>query len=385
VRRLHLGRILRELREEAGLSLEVAAPALDWSSSKLSRIENGRQGVDVHGVRTMMDIYGVVGPQWDELLDLTRSVSEKGWWRAFGLDDKGYVPLEAEATLVREATTAYVPGLLQIEAYARAVFAIHQRTAAELDNLTAVRRIRQNRLTSLEDPLELVAVVDEVVLRRPVGGPAVMRPQLAHLVEAAALDRVTLQVLPMSLGAHPGLSAPFTLLTFGGIDFGDMVYVEHPVGAVHISKEDEVAVARLKFDRLRSLARTPTSRWRSSSGWPPRRSGQSEVCRGPQRRPVVHQQLQQQRRRKQLRRGRLPPPRRGRGARHEGPVPGTARPPGGGVERIPSRCARRGVRSSLGEASLPLRVLAAAWHTPAVPGTHARTSASGRGDVCGTA
>jgi transcriptional regulator with XRE-family HTH domain len=259
VRRLQLGRILRELREQAGLSLEVAAPALDWSSSKLSRIENGRQGVDVHGVRTMMDVYGVGGPQWDELLDLTRSTAKKGWWRAFGLDDKGYVPLEAEATLVREATASYVPGLLQTEAYARAVFAvaIHPRTEAELDKLAAVRRVRKERLTSAEDPLELVAVIDEVVLRRPVGGPAVMRAQLAHLVEAAALDRVTLQVLPMVLGAHPGLPAPFTLLTFGGIDFGDMVYVEHPVGAVHISKEDEVAVARLKFDRLRSLALDP--------------------------------------------------------------------------------------------------------------------------------
>jgi transcriptional regulator with XRE-family HTH domain len=259
VRRLQLGRILRELREQAGLSLEVAAPALDWSSSKLSRIENGRQGVDVHGVRTMMDVYGVGGPQWDELLDLTRSTAKKGWWRAFGLDDKGYVPLEAEATLVREATASYVPGLLQTEAYARAVFAvaIHPRTEAELDKLAAVRRVRKERLTSAEDPLELVAVIDEVVLRRPVGGPAVMRAQLAHLVEAAALDRVTLQVLPMVLGAHPGLPAPFTLLTFGGIDFGDMVYVEHPVGAVHISKEDEVAVARLRFDRLRSLALDP--------------------------------------------------------------------------------------------------------------------------------
>jgi transcriptional regulator with XRE-family HTH domain len=259
VRRLQLGRILRELREEAGLSLEVAAPALDWSSSKLSRIENGRQGVDVHGVRTMMDIYGVGGPQWDELLDLTRSVSEKGWWRAFGLDDKGYVPLEAEATLVREATAAYVPGLLQTEAYARAVFTIgiQPRSEADLDNLTAVRRIRQDRLNSADDPLELVAVVDEAVLRRRVGGQAVMRAQLAHLVEAAATDRVTLHVMPLSAGAYPGLSAPFTLLTFGGIDFGDMLYVEHPAGAVHISKADEVAVARLKFDRLRSLALAP--------------------------------------------------------------------------------------------------------------------------------
>ncbi|OLT02989.1 hypothetical protein BJF90_27670 [Pseudonocardia sp. CNS-004] len=259
VRRLHLGRILRELREHAGLSLEVAAPALDWSSSKLSRIENGRQGVDVHGVRTMMDIYGVGGPQWDELLDLTRSASTKGWWRAFGLDDKGYVPLEAEATLVRDANPAFVPGLLQTDAYAMAVFGavLDRRTRIEVDDLTAIRTRRQQRLTSAEDPLDLVAVVDEAVLRRPVGGPEVMRAQLARLVEASAWNRVTLQVLPLSLGAHPGLSAAFTVLTFGDIDFGDIVYVEHPVGAVHISKKSEVAMATLTFDRLRSLALDP--------------------------------------------------------------------------------------------------------------------------------
>jgi transcriptional regulator with XRE-family HTH domain len=268
VRRLHLGRILRELREQAGLSLEVAAPALDWSRSKLSRIENGIQGVDVHGVRSMLDFHDVGGEQWGELIDLARAVAKKGWWRAFGLDDKGYVPLEAEATLVRDASSAYVPGLLQTEAYARAVFAavLGRRGEMEVGNLTAVRRIRQERLTSAEDPLDLIALVDEAVLRRPVGGPVVMRAQLMHLVEAAALDRVTLQVLPLGLGAHPGVSAPFTLLTFGGIDVGDMVYIEHPIGALHISKEEEVAVATLTFDRL-------------------------------QRRPVAHQQLQQQRRR----------------------------------------------------------------------------------------
>jgi len=256
---MQLGRILRELREQAGLSLEVAAPALDWSSSKLSRIENGHQGVDVHGVRSMLDVYDVGGERWTELIELARSVAAKGWWRAYGLDDKGYVPLEAEATLVRDASSAFVPGLLQTEAYARAVFAValHPRTEAEVDNLTAVRRVRQERLTSAEDPLELIAVVDEAVLRRPVGGRAVIRAQLAHLVEAAALDRMTLQVLPLRLGAHPGLSAPFTLLTFGGIGVGDMVYVEHAIGAVYLSKEDEVAVATLKVDRLRSLALDP--------------------------------------------------------------------------------------------------------------------------------
>ena len=259
VRRLQLGRILRELREQAGLSLEVAAPALDWSSSKLSRIENGHQGVDVHGVRSMLDFYDVGGEQWAELIELARAVAKKGWWRAYGLDDKGYVPLEAEATLVRDATAAFVPGLLQTHEYARAVFAavLRHRGETELDGLIAVRRRRQERLTSAEDPLELIAVVDEAVLRRPIGGPAVMRAQLAYLAEAAVLDTVTLQVLPLRLGAHPGLSAAFTLLTFGGIDVSDMAYVEHPVGAVHISKEDEVAVATLTFDRLRSLALDP--------------------------------------------------------------------------------------------------------------------------------
>ncbi|WP_459214840.1 helix-turn-helix domain-containing protein [Pseudonocardia sichuanensis] len=256
---MQLGRVLRELREQAGLSLEVAAPALDWSSSKLSRIENGHQGVDVHGVRSMLDLYEVGGERWTELIELTRAVARKGWWRAYGLDDKGYVPLEAEATVVRDASAAYVPGLLQTEAYARAVFAVglSRRTEVELDNLATVRRVRQERLTSAEDPLELIAVVDEAVLRRPVGGPAVMVAQLGHLVQAADLGRVTLHVVPRAVGAYPGLSAPFTLLTFGGIDVGDMVYVEHVAGAVHSSKEDEVAVARLKFDRMRSLALGP--------------------------------------------------------------------------------------------------------------------------------
>jgi transcriptional regulator with XRE-family HTH domain len=259
VRRLQLGRALRELREAAGLTAEAAAPSLDWSSSKLSRIENGQQAVDVHGVRSMLDLYDVGGDRWTELIALTRATRQKGWWRAYGIDDKGYVPLEAEASLVCDSAPAYVPGLLQTADYARAIFAAAVRylSAAELDTVVAVRMVRQQRLTSAEDPLELVAVLDEAVLRRPVGGAAVMRAQLVHLVEAAALDTVTLQVLPLGLGAHPGLSAAFTVLAFGDLAVPDMAYVEHPVGAVHIDKEADVSRATLTFDRLRSLALSP--------------------------------------------------------------------------------------------------------------------------------
>jgi transcriptional regulator with XRE-family HTH domain len=104
VRRRQLARILRELRLRSGLTIEETAPKLDFSASKLSRIENAHQAVDVHVVRTMMDIFGVDGDRWNAILDLTREANAKGWWRAYGLDDQGYVPLEAEASAVREYT-----------------------------------------------------------------------------------------------------------------------------------------------------------------------------------------------------------------------------------------------------------------------------------------
>lgn len=178
---------------------------------------------------------------------------------AYGLDDHGYVPLEAEASTVRIVTLTYPPGLLQTADYTRAMFqaSVDRRTATELDNSVVVRTLRQERLTSEDDPLELVTVLDEAALHRPVGGPEVMRAQLAHLVEAAALPAVTLQVLPRCAGAHPSMSAGFIVLSFGGLGVPDMAYVEHPLGAVHIEKEADVTRARLTFDRLRSLALSP--------------------------------------------------------------------------------------------------------------------------------
>lgn len=258
VRRRRLGRTLRELRESAGFSVETAAPRLDWSASKLSRIECGQQAVDVHGVRSMLDLYDGAD-RWDEIVELTRQTRQRGWWRAYGLDDKGYVPLEAEATTVRDVTIGFVPGLLQTEDYARAMFegAIDRRSPEHLDRIVAVRARRQCRLTALDSPLELTAVVDEAVLHRVVGGRRVMRAQLAHLVAASALPTVSLQVLPFAAGTHPAMSAGFTLLGFGGLGMPDMAYLEHPVGAVHIEKAAEVERATLTFDRLRALALSP--------------------------------------------------------------------------------------------------------------------------------
>ncbi|MGH3855629.1 MAG: helix-turn-helix domain-containing protein [Pseudonocardiaceae bacterium] len=185
-----LARTLRQLRERAGLSLEEAAPKLDWSASKLGRIETAQQGVDVHGVRSMLDLYDIGGTEWTEIIDLTREAKHKGWWHAYGLSNAGYVALETDAAVVYDYQLGYVPGLLQTADYIRAVFrgTPPPRTEAEIDRLVQVRLIRQRRLTE-DPPLELVAIVDETVLRRPVGGVEVMRGQLGHLVGQAALLR----------------------------------------------------------------------------------------------------------------------------------------------------------------------------------------------------
>lgn len=259
VHRRILGRRLRLLRESAGLTLEDAAPLLDWSTSTLCRIENGQQAPHVHGVRSMMDLYGLAGEKWDELLDLTREVRRKGWWRAYGMGDDAYVGFEAEANRIRDFTLTYVPGLLQIPEYSQALFTattVH-RTPAELTAVVEVRSIRQQRLTSEDSPLELVAVIDEAALHRPVGGSEVMAAQLRHVVATAALPSVSLHVLPTAVGAHAGIASPLTVLSFEHLGEPDIAYVEHTLGSLRLEKESEVSRARLVFDQLRAAALDP--------------------------------------------------------------------------------------------------------------------------------
>ncbi len=169
------------------------------------------------------------------------------------------MPLEAEASVVWDYTVGYVPGLLQTEAYARVILgaALRPLSQSALETAVRVRTIRQQRLTAEEHGLELAAIMDESVLRRPFGGVAVMRAQLAHLVQAAALPTVTLQVLPLSADAGAGLAGAFIVLGFGDLGEPDMAYVEHPCGADHVEKPEDVADAKLRFDRLRSEALSP--------------------------------------------------------------------------------------------------------------------------------
>jgi transcriptional regulator with XRE-family HTH domain len=252
-RRRKLARRLREMRERAGLTIEVAARKLDKTRSSLGRIETGFTRADVHLIRSMMDIYDHYDP---DLLDLGREANRPGWWTKYNIEDRGYIGMETEASVVREVTLINIPGLLQTEAYMWASFVSGPLPAAQLQNEVKARMYRQKRLTDEEFPLELTAIIDEAALRRKVGGRDVMGAQLRHLVECTDLPTVTIQVLPDEAGAYPSTNGAYIILGFPEGD-PSLLYVAYVTGALHIEKPDEVAQATLMFDQLRSEALSP--------------------------------------------------------------------------------------------------------------------------------
>lgn len=307
VPRLRVASTLRRLREQARMSMEEAAAELDISVPSLSRIETGKVNANVHLVRSMLDLYNG-GDCWREMLDLTRQSRRKGWWQEYGLRDGGYVALETDASIVRNFEVSLIPGVLQTEAYTRALFAADETfTDADADLAVALRAVRQERLRA-ERPLMFEAVVHEHALRLPVGGPAVMADQLRHIAEVAELPNVALHVLPVARGAYPDMSAPFVLLRFDVDVLPERVYIPHAMGQLYIEKPEQVRAARLKFDRLRAAALDPTASINLVRRVAEELSG-DEGGRdgGPGRCPVAEEQPQRHSR-GQLRRGGIRPP-----------------------------------------------------------------------------
>jgi transcriptional regulator with XRE-family HTH domain len=245
VKRLVLGRQLRNLRERCGISAERAADAIRGSHSKISRMEHGRVGFKVRDVSDLLTLYGVTdGEQRAALLGLAREANTPGWWHAYcdilPAWFEPYVGLEAAASFIRTYEIQVVPGLLQTDGYARAL--IEHGTAAGGDEIARRSELRANRQAILRrpDPPQLWAVVDEGALRRPVGSPDVIRAQLEHLIEMAAHPAVTLQVLPFRAGAHSAMGGPFTILRFAEPDVNDIVYIEQLTSALYLEKRSEV-------------------------------------------------------------------------------------------------------------------------------------------------
>lgn len=259
-RRRRLGRTLRDLRESARMSPAEVCARLEFSPARLSRMENGQTAPDIVIVKSLLDEYGIPVNDWEPYLELAREAKQKGWWQAHGLPAMGYVALEAAANSVWDFALAYVPGLLQSRGYVEAVLRAStlRRTEQQVQDQIAVRMRRQHRLLSEDGGLELIAVVDEGVLHRTVGGLEVMRDQLRHITNLAAAPTVTVHVVPSTVGVHVGMEGAFTVLAFPEADDPDIAYLEHVTGALQLEKKDEVRACRLTFELLRNQALDPT-------------------------------------------------------------------------------------------------------------------------------
>jgi transcriptional regulator with XRE-family HTH domain len=255
VRRRELGALLRALRLEAGLSVEQVANHLLCSHAKVSRMETGQRGASPRDVRDLCDLYQVTDANRREhLMSLARQGRGQAWWQPFDLPYATYVGLEAEAVSIRDYEPGVIPGLLQIPDYTRAV---HDRVIPRLNDRIIDQRLEERRtrqkLLAQDSPPEFAAVIDEAVLRRAVGGPAVMRRQIERVVEASRLPHVMLQVIPFGVGAHPALDSTFIILEQRP-PVATVVYVEGLVGQIYIERPQDVQRYIQVFDRLRSLA-----------------------------------------------------------------------------------------------------------------------------------
>jgi transcriptional regulator with XRE-family HTH domain len=263
VRRRRLGTELRRLRDASGYKLEEVAAELGVAPSTLSRIETGKAPTKSVYLSQMLDMYGVSEPaQRQVLVDMAREGHRKGWWAAYddvlpsGFDI--YVGLEAETAAIRSYEISVVHGLLQTADYARAVLRemFPRHTAQQIDRLVDLRIERQHRLDDAP-PLELWAILDEAVVQRAVGGPAIMRRQLNHLVAEADRPGMTMQVLPFSCGAHAAHQGPFSILAFPDRSDSEVAFVESVAGYIYLEKDRDVRARSEAFDRLRAAALSP--------------------------------------------------------------------------------------------------------------------------------
>ena len=259
LRRRELGARLRALRLDQGLTVEQVAELLLCSPSKVSRMETGQRGATARDIRDLCNIYGVTqDTQVASMMELAKEGKQQGWWQSHDLVFATYVGLEQAATWLFYYQSSIVPGLLQTSEYARAM---HQGSVpAEFTPERAYElievRLRRQQVLTRDPPLQLEAIIDEAVLHRVVGGPAVMGAQLRHLVESGNMPNVTLRVIPYGAGAHPAMDNMFNILEFGDVA-PRVVYVEGLMGWLFIEKERDVARYEQVLELLREIALDP--------------------------------------------------------------------------------------------------------------------------------
>jgi transcriptional regulator with XRE-family HTH domain len=263
VLRILLGAQLRRLREAKRITLEDAGRVIRASHSKISRLETGRVGFKDRDISDLLTFYGVNNEaERTALRSLAQRANAPGWWHDYSdvlpAWFEAYVGLEEVATQVRAYEVQFVPGLLQSEDYARAVTLLGHSDELPRDIERRVRlRMARQAVLDKPDPPNVWAVVDEAVLRRPAGSPAVMHGQLKHLLDMAQRPNITIQVMPFQAGGHSAAGGPFSILRFAEPDLPDVVYLEQLTSALYLDKPEVVDSYLKVMERVCMEAATP--------------------------------------------------------------------------------------------------------------------------------
>jgi hypothetical protein len=251
------------LREARRVTLGEAGEVIRASHSKISRLETGRVSFKDRDIADLLTFYGVTDEEERESLRaLARRANAPGWWHDYSDVLPGwfeaYVGLEEVATQVRAYQVQFVPGLLQTEDYARAVTLLGHAAdpSKEIDMRVGLRMARQEVLAK-PDPPNVWVVLDEAVLRRPIGGPAVMRTQLKHMLAMSDRQNVTIQLIPFNAGGHAAAGGAFSILRFAEQDLPDVVYLEQLASSLYLDKPETVDNYLMVMERLCMEAVTP--------------------------------------------------------------------------------------------------------------------------------
>jgi len=266
VQRRRLRAELRKARQatDPPLTQEQVAHEMDWSLSKVIRIESASSGISANDLKALLQLYGVEDArQVDSLLALARAARERSWWSAYrDVAPSSLLQLieyESAASVVRQFETTFIPGILQTEDYARAVIQDYYDERPGSDKLRALveLRIRREDLFDADNRPSFQFMLDEAVIRRLVGGSSVMRNQLRRLIEVADKPNVTVEVIPFSAGLHPGMNGPFEIIEFADPSDSDIVYLESPRGDIVSDDPEETLKYREAFEGLSKAALGP--------------------------------------------------------------------------------------------------------------------------------
>jgi transcriptional regulator with XRE-family HTH domain len=263
--RRRLGSELRTARQNSGLTQSDVTKTMEWSLSKINRIEQSKSGISANDLRALLRLYNVTSQESiNDLVALAREARKNPWWQRYRdvappklLELMDY---ESAASTIKQFETTFVPGILQTEEYASAVLQVFHDDDSERErvNVLVDLRTRRRSLLASDDAPKFYFVLDESVVKRLAGGPTVMRRQLESLIAAAKLPNVTMQIVPFQAGLHPGMKGPFELVEFDDTPDGDIVFYEEQ-GGIYIKDDRKVTDGyRAAFKRIRGRALSPS-------------------------------------------------------------------------------------------------------------------------------